>query len=301
MPISKVISTSYAENPRLRSYPGGGISAARKVAYTVLLRVEAGGYASDLLLSEARHLDSRDGGLAHQIVFGSLRYQGQLDYLIDCFAPRRLDPEVSVALRMGVYQLRHLDRIPAHAAVNDSIDLVKAAKKSSAAGLVNAVLRKIPKGPVAWPSPEIEFSTPRWLLDSWEQQFGNEASRRIAASCLQPPETFVRNPPRHRPGLELEPAGVSGAYRVLSGDLTGLRIQDVGSQSIVPHLSLQPGQSFLDLCAAPGNKTAQALESGVRGIACDIHLHRLRAVEGCDRVDVDAANRCHSGRSSIEF
>jgi 16S rRNA (cytosine967-C5)-methyltransferase len=75
---------------------------------------------------------------------------------------------------------------------------------------------------------------------------------------------------------------------VLSGDTSSVRLQDIGSQSIVPLLALEPNQTFLDLCAAPGNKTAQALESGVRAVACDIHLHRLRQVTGCPRVVLDA-------------
>jgi 16S rRNA (cytosine967-C5)-methyltransferase len=75
---------------------------------------------------------------------------------------------------------------------------------------------------------------------------------------------------------------------VVSGDVRGLRVQDIGSQSIVPLLALEPDMTFLDLCAAPGNKTAQALESGVTGIACDRHLHRLRNVAGCARVVLDA-------------
>ncbi len=77
---------------------------------------------------------------------------------------------------------------------------------------------------------------------------------------------------------------------MLSGDITGLRIQDIGSQSVVPLLDLHAGQTFLDVCAAPGNKTAQALESGVLGIACDLHWHRLQTVNGCARVVIDATS-----------
>jgi 16S rRNA (cytosine967-C5)-methyltransferase len=87
----------------------------------------------------------------------------------------------------------------------------------------------------------------------------------------------------------LEAAEIPGAWGVLSGDVCGLRIQDIGSQSIVPLLDLQPGNTFLDLCAAPGNKTAQALEAGVTAVACDVHLHRLRSVSGCARVALDAS------------
>lgn len=232
---------------------------ARTLAFDILLRVEAGAYASELLTAHTAALHSRDAGLAGQIVFGVLRYRAQLDYLIDRSIDRninhnpgrrqKLDSEVRTALRMAIYQLRYLERIPAHAAVTESVDLVKRARKRSAAGFVNAVLRKVNREPVPWPTREVELSCPEWLLARWERHFGAAAAAAIARAALEEPTAYVH-----------------------SG--TG-RTQDIGSQSIVPLLRLGPGQTFLDLCAAPGNKTAQALESGVHAIACDLHFHRL--------------------------
>ncbi len=99
-------------------------SPARIVAFEILRKVESGGYASDLLLERTQSLDSRDAGLASAIVFGVLRFRGQLDFLIDHYAGRRakLDSEARAALRMGVYQLRYLERVPSHAAVADTAD-----------------------------------------------------------------------------------------------------------------------------------------------------------------------------------
>ena len=116
--------------------------------------MERGGYAADLLHVALRDIDTRDAALAEEIVFGVLRYQAQLDYLIRHYSGRsaeKLAPEVRIALRMGIYQLRYLERIPAHAAVSESVELVRRAKKASAAGLVNAVLRKVNRQPVTWP------------------------------------------------------------------------------------------------------------------------------------------------------
>ncbi len=228
------------------------ISPARSVAFDVLLQVERGGYASDLLHARAAPLDSRDAALAHELVFGVLRYRAQLDYLINFYSgrTRKLDPEIRNALRMGIYQLRYLERIPRHAAVAESVELVKRARKHSAVGFVNAVLRKVNRDPVTWPTREIALSCPEWLLARWEANYGRDRAEAIARAALQEPEKYVH----------------------------GGRIQDIGSQSIVPLLHLQPGQTFLDLCAAPGNKTAQALESGVRAIASDIHFHRMAAM-----------------------
>jgi 16S rRNA (cytosine967-C5)-methyltransferase len=265
------------------------ISPARQTAFRILNRVEDGGYASDLLLSHTAALDSRDAGLASEIVFGCLRRQAQLDLITDRQSGgRKLDREVRIALRMGLYQLRHLDRVPPHAAVGESVELIRKARKASAAGFVNAVLRHAPRGTVEWPSRDVALSMPQWLLTAWDEEFGRETADRIAGAFLLPPETWVRNPPGERPDLVLEASDVPGAWRVVSGDTRGLRIQDIGSQSIVPLLDLKSGTTFLDLCSAPGNKTAQALESGVTGIACDIHLHRLRNVSGCSRVALDA-------------
>ncbi|MGH9628231.1 MAG: transcription antitermination factor NusB [Bryobacteraceae bacterium] len=275
------------------------ISPARLAAFQILERVRAGGYASDLLLARTAGLDSRDAGLASEIVLGSLRRQGQLDYLIQLWSgrpPSRMDTAVLIALRLGIYQIRYLDRVPAHAAVGESVELVKKARKRSAAGFVNAVLRKAGRETVAWPDRATELSQPDWLLERWNRQFGEETATRIASAFLEAPETWVRNPPRDRADLQLEPSDVPGAFRVISGDVTGLRIQDIGSQSIVPLLELEPGQSFLDLCAAPGNKTMQALESGVQAVACDLHIHRLRNVQGCARLALDATVPLPFGR-----
>lgn len=226
------------------------ISLARTTAFDILRKVEDGGYASDLLLARSTELDSRDAGLANEIVFGVLRYRAQLDFLIAHYSGRRqkLDVEVRIALRMGIYQLRYLERVPAHAAVAESVELVKRAKKRSASGLVNAILRQVDRDAVAWPDRETALSCPEWLLARWERNFGGEAAEGIARAALSQPIAYTT------------PGG---------------RTQDIGSQSIVPLLQLAAGQSFLDLCAAPGNKTAQALESGVHAIASDLHYHRL--------------------------
>jgi 16S rRNA (cytosine967-C5)-methyltransferase len=266
------------------------ISPARTVAFDVLKEVQGGSYASDLLLARTASLDSRDAGLAHELVFGCLRFQSQLDFLTAYYSGRdqRLDPEVAIALRLGIYQLRHLERIPPYAAVRESVELVKRARKRSAAGLVNAVLRKVTCDPVVWPSRSVALSCPEWLIARWDRQFGHEMAEGIAQAALDAPGTYVRF--SGIPPPNLEPAGIPGAFRVSEGPVPpSARIQDLGSQSIVPLLELLPGQSFLDVCAAPGNKTAQALESGVDAIACDRHPSRLANVHGCPRVALDAA------------
>jgi 16S rRNA (cytosine967-C5)-methyltransferase len=242
-------------------------SAARETSFRVLNKVQGGGYASDLLRRDTVHLDQRDAALTESIVFGCLRYRSQLDFLIGHFSGKpspKLDPEVRLALHMGIFQLRYLDRIPAHAAVAESVELVKAARKRSAAGFVNAVLRKVDREPIEWPDRATELSVPAWMLGRWIQQYGETAAVGIAQAALAEPEAYV-NP------------------------VTG-RQQDIGAQSIVPLLQIEPGMTVLDLCAAPGNKTAQAIAAGGTVVASDRYLWRLLEVpETAARVVLDAS------------
>ena len=243
------------------------MSSARQTAFHILQRVSEGGYASDLLLRQSAELPARDAALAETIVFGCLRFQAQLDFLIERFAGRpqpKLDPEVRIALRMGIYQLRYLERIPPHAAVTESVELVKRARKVSAAGFVNAVLRKVNRDPVEWPDRATELSIPAWMLERWTLQYGAEAAAKIACAALEQPDSPI-NP------------------------ATGRR-QDQGSQSIVPLLEIESGMTVLDVCAAPGNKTAQIIAAGGRVVACDRSLARLKEVpDAAQRVVADAS------------
>lgn len=237
-------------------------------------------------------MDARDAGLASQLVFGCLRFQGQLDFLIRHYSGRKLEDietAVKLILRLGIFQLRYLDRIPPHAAIHETVELAKGHRRA-AAGFVNAVLRKVRRNPVRWPNKEIEFSCPAWLMEGWAAHFGAKAAQAIAAAALIEPEKYVRVPPGCAvPRTGLATTDVPGCYRVTGADIRGFRQQDIGSQSLVPLLELAPGQSYLDMCAAPGNKTAQALETPVNAVACDISLLRLTdfAVE-CPRVVLDA-------------
>ncbi|MBI2686570.1 MAG: hypothetical protein HYX27_09665 [Acidobacteria bacterium] len=234
---------------------------ARGFAFDVLEAVEHGGFADDLLRAQA--IDPQEAALASEIVFGVLRHRSQIDYLIGHYSGRtaKLDREVRIALRIGIYQIRYLDRIPPHAAVSTSVDLVKRARKSSAVGFVNAVLRKVDRDPIPYPSDALALSMPDWLLGKWETQFGAAAAYAAAAYFLSKPPAFQR----------------------------GERQMDFGAQQIVPLLRLEPHHRFLDVCAAPGNKTLQAAESGVQPVACDRSRKRLAAIPVARRVQLDAA------------
>ncbi len=274
------------------------VSQGRVAAYNVLTGVERGAFSSDLLARETATLESRDAGLAEEIALGVLRWRGAIDWMIQKLSGRsvqKLDREVLAALRMGVYQLRWLDRIPAHAAINESVELIKKARKRSAAGFANAVLRKVTREPVEWPDEATRLSCPQWLLDRWSRRYGAEAARGIAEAALLRPERFVRVRPGRDVPDGLSATEVPGAY---VGQADELPAQDISAQTIVPLLELQPGQTFLDVCSAPGNKTAQALETAVHGIACDVSPARLQLVRrvGIPLVTLDATQPLPFGR-----
>jgi len=254
------------------------LSPSRRVAFDILRLVEDGAYSTNLLHQHTAALDSRDAGLARELVLGVLRRRPQLDHLTGHFSgrdPARLDLEVRLALQMGLYQLRYLERIPPHAAVGESVELVRRTRKLSAAGLVNAVLRKATRAQVPWPGRAVELCLPPWLLQRWEQQYGEGDARRAALAMLEAPETFLRVPVGAIPPAGASPTGVAGCFLWPGGPLPeGFRVQDIGSQSIVPLLALTSGQWFLDLCAAPGGKTLQALETPIHAIASDRTLAR---------------------------
>lgn len=270
------------------------ISPARISAYEVLTKVSEGAYASDTLLLSTQGLEGRDAGLASQIVFGCLRFQAQLDYLIGRYSGRRIEQveaSVLVALRMGIFQLRYLDRVPPHAAVNETVELVKRHRKA-AGGFANAVLRKVNRKPIRWPDVPTEVSCPEWLMKRWAEHFGRPQAVEIASAALQEPQRFVRIAPGSAPpeGLQLECTAVDGCFLLLSPTSSGVRQHDIGSQAIIPLLDLQPGHAYLDVCAAPGNKTLQALETSLGlAIACDVSETRARQIPPvCPRVVLDA-------------
>ena len=252
---------------------------ARKAAFAALLAVDRGAWSAEALSAKSIHLDPRDAGLASDIVFGVLRRRGELDGVIRQYSKvplDRLDPEVWIALEMAFYQIRFLDRVPSHAAVNDAVELARRAGTASAASFVNAVLRQSLRKPVEVPET---LSTPGWLLDRWSARFGNEIAMEIARASLRVPERYIRVGSAEPPA-GAEPTDVAGCYRLPDGDPGPFRFQDISAQAVVPLLRLETGQTFLDLCASPGNKTAQALETPLRAVAGDLHLSRARMLTG---------------------
>ena len=289
------------------------VSPARLAAFEILLRVEEGAYASVLLASREGELKPQDRALCHELVMGVLRRQLWLDRLIEHYANRKvaeLDVAVRVVLRLGLYQLRFLSRVPASAAVNESVNLVHFARLRSAGGLVNAVLRRATREPEVDPTSSIHdpieriavaTSHPPWLIERWTKAFGTAETEAFARANNEPAPIAFRIVNNRAPqaqvcerlrqsGAELVPSKVvKGAWRIaragsLSAELVAegkVYVQDEGSQLVAEVLDVRPGQRVLDLCAAPGSKTTQiadrCLDSAII-VASDLHEHRLRTV-----------------------
>lgn len=285
------------------------VSRARRVAYQVLRRVESGhSFASDLLRPAAASLVTEvDRSLATELVLGTLRRRAELDAWIERLSGKPLsyfDPEVRTILRLGVYQIRLLDRVPKPAAVNEAVEMTKAARKSSAAGLVNAVLRKCePEKRVAGVVPEekdaLRLALPAWLADRWAQRWGKETSLALARWSLQTPSTVVRavgGAARGALRQELAAEGIlssparyaADALVIEHGNVTGSRawrekrclVQEEASQLASALVRPEPTQRVLDLCAAPGMKTLQMAADLGQGlvISCDSSGRRLRSM-----------------------
>jgi 16S rRNA (cytosine967-C5)-methyltransferase len=296
------------------------ISPARRIAFEVLGRVASqGAYASELLHTRlSARLSRADAALATELTLGVLRWQRLLDFLLGRQLDRpteRLDPEVLIALRLGLYQLRFLERIPAHAAVSESVELVKRARKYSAAALVNAVLRRTSAEakisgkqlggllPAEIPLAErsaILHSHPTWLVERWMARFGkartlalleaNNRPARLSCAVLEPDRVAAVETSLQKDGFQTAPGlWLRSALTLSGGNLTTseafrlgqITLQDEASQMVAHLVAAQPGQDALDLCAAPGGKTlllARAVAKDGTVIAADLHEHRLRSV-----------------------
>ena len=285
------------------------VAPARLAAFEILGRVAGGSYAS-VLLAGSGDLEPRDRALCHELVLGVLRFQLWLDLAIEHFAERsiaRLDLPVLLALRLGLYQLRFLTRIPQSAAVNESVNLVRGSRVRSAASFVNAVLRRATREPQFDPASGIQdplerlavsTSHPRWMIERWVSAFGIQEAEAFALANNQPaPVAFRVVDKKETPqildrlrevGATLEPSEITkDAWRLQGGGelphelaRTGkIYFQDEASQLVAQIVAEEAEDRVLDVCAAPGSKTSQiAAATPAQVVAGDIHLHRINTV-----------------------
>ncbi len=305
------------------------IAPARRAAYEALGAVAGGRADLDGAIEGARRLvtDGRDLALLHELVTGTVRWQGAIDGVLAplCRVPlARLDPEVLTSLRLGAYQLLYLDRVPASAVVDDAVALVRVAKKASATGLVNALLRKIARGERGPAGPETDAaeslagvtSHPAWLVRRWLARrtradveawltFNNTpapmtlrvnplvTADRAAVAAALASHGVVTEPCRHAPlGLLVLSGNPLGTPLFAGG---ACFVQDEGSQLAALVAPVVSGTRVLDVCGSPGGKTlAYAATIGPSGyvVAADVRAKRVRLL-------AETVARGHAARTRV--
>jgi 16S rRNA (cytosine967-C5)-methyltransferase len=256
---------------------------ARAVAYEVVRRVfEEGAYADRAFRAAAEELDARERAFAMQLAYGTVQRVRPLDHAIETLGRRpvrKLDPPVRAALRVGAYQLGYLGSVPAHAAVNESVELVRAAGLERAVAFTNAVLRRLGEGidgllqGLGEDAPEgaaLKHSYPDWIAEVWWREWGPEDALALMRAQNEPPERAVRT--REGPLVVDEmPADLIEEGRAWP--------QSRGSQLAGWAVGAQPGERILDLCAAPGGKATQLAEIAAEVVAVEKHPGRARELE----------------------
>lgn len=312
---------------RTSIFKGVRAEKPREIAARVLGERAHGEFVEELLnraLPQAR-LSPADRGLCQELVYGVVRWQATLDWLIARKTQNRTQkPALNNLLRMGLYQLFWLERIPAHAAVNETVELAKRWGFGPQAGFVNALLRgyirEMPATRQALSAlkssePSLGYSHPDWLVARWQQRWGETGTARLLAWNNSPPKTFARvNTLKAEPGKLLEqwrdenveydfvhgdwfpenlvfelkshpPLGTLGSFQQ-----GRFYVQDPSTLLAVHELAPQPGESILDLCAAPGGKLtyiAQRMNNQGQVVAHDVSTDRRKLVaENCLRLGV---------------
>ncbi len=289
----------------------------RALALAVLYQVETEGAYVNIALNQAlrgQRLSPADRALATELAYGVVKHQLTLDYWIAQFSSRSvegLSPWVRTALRLGLYQILFLDRIPAHAAVAETVEAVKCKVNPGAVGMVNAILRRVTRGAtVDYGDPEREpvsflsrrYSHPEWLVASWLKMLGREETEALLAANNQNPNLHIRvNTLKADREQVMEALRSEGLEPVLSPLLPeSIRLnkgsieqsmplregwmvaQDEGAMLVSRAVDPRPGERIWDVCSAPGGKTthmAQLMGNSGHIDATDIHQHRIQMVE----------------------
>jgi 16S rRNA (cytosine967-C5)-methyltransferase len=286
------------------------ISPARSCAYAVIRRVfEDGAFADRALHAEAGNfgLTARDRALATRLTYGVVQRRATLDHVVEKLTDRpvaKLEPAVLAALRLGILQIAYLDRVPAHAAVGESVELAKRSSRAGA-GLVNAVLRRavrearalverLPDTTAA--EAALRHSYPDWIAELWFDAFGPEEARALMAAGNEPAEAALRVNTLKARELELPvpahpadrlPEGLvlDAPFDAFSSPLweQGLFMpQSRAAMAVARTLAPRPGDRVLDLCAAPGGKTthlAALMRNEGTVVAVERHAGRAKALE----------------------
>lgn len=294
---------------------------ARQLALDIICAVFNDGAYANLALNKAlrtKKMDDRDRRFITELVYGTVKAKGTLDWLLSQLSSRpvgKIDKVIVNILRMGLYQIFYLDKVPASAACNESTELAKACSHIGTAKFVNGILRSAVRskdaGTIAFPpeqeKPALNLALtefhPEWLVKRWLGQFGAEATKALCRYDNLPPQLILRTntlkTTRNQLLADLQAAGFEAesskwcAEGVICTKTAGLNafmeqhpdscyMQDESSMLVAHVVDPQPGMTLLDLCAAPGGKTthlAQLMQNQGQILACDIHVHKIKLIE----------------------
>ncbi|WP_147802367.1 16S rRNA (cytosine(967)-C(5))-methyltransferase RsmB [Alkalicoccus halolimnae] len=300
-------------------------SNVREAALDALIKIKKNQAYSNLLLNEIinkKNLNEKDVPLFTQIVYGSIQYQRKLDYYLEKFSKKplnKLEDWVLVLLRLSIYQLAFLDRVPDHAILNEAVTIAKKRGHKGISGMVNGILRSyLREGPpdvhdIKDPVIKLAVQTshPDWMIARWVKHYGMETAQAIAEANNIPPVTSVRInllknsreeilEEMEKEGFEVELSPLlAEALRIKKGNAADsaafqqgrISIQDEGSMLVARALAPEPGDKILDACAAPGGKTAHIAElMNNQGsvVSVDIHDHKVNLInDQAERLDLE--------------
>jgi 16S rRNA (cytosine967-C5)-methyltransferase len=255
----------------------------RAVALDVVRRVfDEGAYTDRAFRSAAAALDPRERAFAMQLAFGTVQRVRTLDHAIEELGRRpvrKLDPPVRAALRLGAYQLAYLGSVPPHAAANETVELVRAARLERAVSFTNAVMRRLAEGldgllarldeetPGA---AALKHSYPDWVAETWWRELGRDDAVGLMLAQNEPAETAVRTPEGPKVVDAVPPEWLESGFAWP---------QSRGSQLAGSAVGAEAGERILDLCAAPGGKATQLAAAGAEVVAVEKHPGRARQLE----------------------
>lgn len=295
------------------------ISPARISAFQILTRIETEkAFSSVLLPMFEQNLNEKDRALCHEITLGVLRKQMWLDAIIEKLTVgKKTDSAIKTILRIALYQLIFLDKIPPHAAINDAVNLTQKAKKTSAKGFVNAILRRFTREKIELEFADkierisVETSHPRWLIEKWIGQFGIENTEKLAIANNKTPKLSFRFTAKTTEAIKksLEGKNIENEKNFLRelADNGKIYFQDEASQLVAGVVNLQSDESFLDVCCAPASKFSLINylvgEPRKLFVGGDLYEQRLKLVQkNCQKVGVkNYRTLVHDAENNLPF
>ncbi len=298
------------------------MDSVREAAMLALYEADKNGAYINLAvkdtLASRQDFSAQDKAFFTNLVYGTVKRQISIDYIIGCFSKvklKKISPYILAILRLGIYQLKFTDKIPASAAVNESVKLARRYGHSASAGFVNGLLRNVAKSEIKYPEKEIQYlsvkhSFPEWIVEKWVLDYGIEFAESLMEAMNSEPavtlrvnrlKTTAEELVKKLPGAEISEiypyavhtAGfdIGNAPEYKNGEFIA---QDISAMMAAEVLNPKPGEAVLDICSAPGGKTtqmAELMENRGTLIATDLHEHKIKIIqENAARMGIDIIN-----------